>query len=241
MAAKHAGRAGAGQALGTADFVQALRACSDRYWDKHPFHIRMHEGRLSRAEVQAWTANRYYYQKSIVLKDAAILSNCPDAEVRREWVNRIIYHDGRDRGEGGQDQWVRLAVATGLSAAEVLDDRHVAPGVRFAVDAYVDFARRHPWIESVAASLTELFAPDLMTARLATLRQHYPWIDPDGLTYFEQRPAQAAKDCDYTLDLVIRHCVTWDQQQRAMAALEFKCDVLWGILDAIEHRFCHEH
>jgi len=226
---------GGESALSETDFVKALHQRFDRYWDKHPFHQRMHEGRLSRRQIQAWAANRYYYQKSIPLKDAAILSNCPDPDVRRRWIERIIYHDGRLPGEGGLDQWVRLAMATGLSEEEILDDRSVLPGVRFAVDAYVDFARARPWIESVAASLTEMFAPDLMNERLAVLRRHYNWIDPAGLAYFEQRPARAAKEGEYALELVTRHCVTAEEQRRAVAALDFKCDVLWSLLDAIEH------
>jgi len=221
--------------LGEPEFVEALRERSARYWHKHSFHIRMHEGQLSRREIQMWAANRYYYQKSVPIKDAAILSNCPDPDVRRHWIERIIYHDGLAGDEGGRDRWVRLAMATGLSEDEILDDRHVIPGVRFAVDAYVNFARTRPWIESVAASLTELFAPDLMRERLAALRRHYEWIDPAGLAYFEGRPAQATKEGAYALELVTRHCVTAEQRERALAALDFKCDVLWSLLDSIEH------
>src|SRR5919198_2005258 len=152
-------------------FVAALRAQSQRYHDQHPFHIAMNDGRLSRRQIQGWVANRFYYQASIPRKDAAILSNCPDLRVRRRWVRRILDHDGTAGGEGGVEAWLRLGEAVGLTREEMRDERHLVPGVRFAVDAYVTFARTRPWVEAVASSLTELFAPDLMTERLAAFER----------------------------------------------------------------------
>ena len=163
------------------DFVETLRAHSRRYHDQHPFHVRMNAGRLSRRQIRGWVANRFYYQENIPRKDAAILANCPDVEVRRRWIRRIVDHDGRYAGKGGIEAWLRLGEAAGLSREEVRDHRHLVPGVRFAVDAYVTFARTRPWVEAVASSLTELFAPDLMAARLAAFERWYPWIDPGGL------------------------------------------------------------
>jgi pyrroloquinoline-quinone synthase len=218
-------------------FVAALRAHSQRYHDQHPFHVRMNAGRLSRHEIQGWVANRYYYQECIPLKDAAILSNCPDREVRRRWISRILDHDGTTGVEGGIEAWLRLGEAVGLTLEEVCDHRHLVPGVRFAVDAYVTFARTRPWVEAVAASLTELFAPDLMAERLAAFERCYPWIDPDGLAYFRARLDQAPRDSEHALEVVIEHCRTPAERERALAALSFKCDVLWSMLDAVDKAF----
>jgi pyrroloquinoline-quinone synthase len=218
-------------------FVDALRGQSQRYHHKHPFHVLMNEGRLSRAQIQSWVANRFYYQKSIPIKDAAILSNTPDPAIRRRWIGRIVDHDGAAEGQGGIEAWLRLAEAVGLSRPEVLDERHVVPGVRFAGDAYVTFARTRPWIEAVAASLTELFAPDLMSERIAAFERYYTWVDPAGLAYFKARLQQAPRDATYALELVTRYCRTHEQQERAIAALSFKCDVLWSMLDAIHHAY----
>ncbi|SFL56887.1 pyrroloquinoline-quinone synthase PqqC [Geodermatophilus ruber] len=218
----------------TADFVAALRAQALRYHDRHPFSRRMNEGALSRGEIRSWVANRFYYQANIPRKDAAILANCPDREVRRRWIRRIHDHDGTAEGEGGIEAWLRLGEAVGLSREEVEDERHVVPGVRFAVDAYVTFARTRPWVEAVASSLTELFAPDLMAERLAAFERHYPWIDPEGLAYFRARLRQAPRDSEHALEVVTARCRTPDQRAAAVAALSFKCDVLWSMLDAID-------
>jgi pyrroloquinoline-quinone synthase len=194
----------------------------------------MNAAELAPAEVRRWVANRFYYQKSIPLKDAAILSNCPDHQVRRQWIQRIIDHDGRSEGEGGIEAWLRLGEAAGLSREVLLSEQQVLPGVRFAVDAYVNFCRTRSWIEAVAASLTELFGPDAIRVRLAALEAHYPWIDPAGFDYFRTRLKQAPQDARYALDLVLHHCRTWETQERAVQALSFKCDVLWSQLEAIE-------
>jgi pyrroloquinoline-quinone synthase len=221
----------------TDSFVAALRAQSRRYHDQHPFHVRMNDGRLSRRQIQGWVANRFYYQANIPRKDAAILANCPDREVRRRWIRRILDHDGTRSGEGGIEAWLRLGEAAGLTREEVCDERHLVPGVRFAVDAYVTFARTRPWVEAVASSLTELFAPDLMAERLAAFERFYPWIDRDGLAYFRGRLVQAPRDADYALEVVTEHCRSTEEQARAVTALSFKCDVLWSILDAIDRAY----
>jgi pyrroloquinoline-quinone synthase len=221
----------------TGSFTAALCAQSQRYHAQHPFHIKMHEGLLSRRQIQGWVANRFYYQESIPRKDAAILANCPDREVRRRWIQRILDHDGRAGEEGGIEAWLRLAEGVGLTRVEVLDERHLVPGVRFAVDAYVTFARTRPWVEAVASSLTELFAPDLMAERLTALERYYPWIDRDSLGYFRSRLSQAPHDSEHALHVVTEHCRSADEQARAVAALSFKCDVLWSILDAIDQAF----
>ena len=194
----------------------------------------MDAGELTREELRRWVANRFYYQVCIPLKDAAIMSNCPEVEVRREWISRIVDHDGTEAGGGGIESWLRLGEALGVSRAELRSERHVLPAVRFAVDAYVNFARQRPWIEAVASSLTELFGPSAIKVRLAALEEHYPWIDPAGLQYFRDRLVLAPRDADYALRLVVERCVTREQQERAVAALKFKTEVLWAQLEAIE-------
>jgi pyrroloquinoline-quinone synthase len=219
----------------TADeFVARLRAQGTRYHNLHPFHVRMDAGELTREELQRWVANRFYYQECIPIKDAAILSNCPEVAVRREWIQRIVDHDGTAEGTGGIESWLRLGEALGVTRAELVSERHVLPGVRFAVDAYVNFARQRPWVEAVASSLTELFGPGAIKVRLAALERHYAWIDPAGLQYFRDRLVQAPRDAEYALRLVVERCRTAEQQERAVAALKFKTEVLWAQLEAIE-------
>jgi pyrroloquinoline-quinone synthase len=216
------------------EFVARLRAQGTRYHNLHPFHRRMDAGELTREELQRWVANRFYYQKCIPLKDAAILANCPEIEVRREWIGRIIDHDGTTEGTGGIESWLRLGEALGVSRDQLLSEQRVLPAVRYAVDAYVSFARQKPWIEAVASSLTELFGPAAIRVRLEALERHYEWIDSAGLEYFRARLVQAPRDAQYALDLTVEHSRTRDQQEAAVAALRFKTEMLWAQLDAIE-------
>lgn len=219
-------------------FIAKLREIGGRaYHDKHPFHVAMNEGRLSREALRGWVANRFYYQCNIPLKDAAILSNCPLREVRRVWIHRIVDHDGNSQNEGGIEAWLRLGQACGLSRDELLQDRHLQPGVRAAVDSYVDLARTKPWPVAIASSLTELFAPDLMTTRLAAFEKFYSWIDAAGLDYFRRRITQARRDSDEALEIAVEHCDTRELQDAALRALEFKCNVLWSMLDAIHQAY----
>lgn len=217
------------------EFEGMLRAVGRNYWDKHPFHQRMDAGELDPAHLRAWAANRWYYQRSLPQKDAAIVANCPLPEIRRRWLPRIAYHDGTTDGDGGCARWLVLAEAVGLSREEITDERHVLPGVRFAVDSYVTFARTRPWIEGVASSLTELFAPQAMAARTAALKQHYSWINHDALGYFDSRINRAREECADALNIVLSHCPSRQHQDAAVRALEFKTEVLWSMLDAIEH------
>lgn len=220
-------------ALTDDEFIAELRGLSSRYWGDHPFHARLHAGELSRAELRRWAANRWYYQSVLPRKDAAIIANCPEREVRRLWVDRIGYHDGRDGVEGGADRWLRLCEALGLGRDEVLGLRHLLPGVRFAVDAYVNFARDRPWLEAVASGLTEMFSGHLMRRRFDDMLASYDWIDAADLAYFSDRVTAVSDEGKTTLDIVVRHCRTREQQRAAVAALSFKCDVLWSMLDAI--------
>jgi pyrroloquinoline-quinone synthase len=217
------------------ELVERLRAQGTRYHNVHPFHVRMDAGQLTREELQRWVANRFYYQVCIPLKDAAIVSNCPEIAVRRAWIGRIIDHDGTAPGTGGIESWLRLGEALAVPRDELVSERRVLPAVRYAVDAYVNFARQKPWVEAVASSLTELFGPGAIRTRLAALEAHYPWIDPAGLQYFRDRLVQAPRDAEYALGVVLERCVTREQQERAVAALKFKTEVLWAQLEAIEH------
>lgn len=219
------------------EFLAALRGLSHRYWGTHPFHDRMHAGELTDHELRTWAANRWYYQSVLPCKDAAIISNCPVPEIRRAWLDRIVYHDGPvgdPAADSGRERWLRLCEAVGLDRAEVLDERHVVPGVRFAVDAYVTFARTRPWVEAVASGLTEMFSGHLMRRRVGDMLAGYPWIRREDLAYFTNRIEAVSGEGKSTVDIVVRYCRTREQQDAALAALSFKCDVLWSMLDAIE-------
>jgi len=219
------------------EFEERLRAEGAAYHIHHPFNRMLNGGRASVEQIRGWVANRYAYQAAIPVKDAAIVSNCPDRAVRRAWTRRILDHDGHGENAGGIEAWLRLAEAVGLRRDEVEDQRHVVPGVRFAVDAYVDFARRRPWQEAVCASLTELFAPAIHRQRLANWPEHYRWIDPDGLQYFRDRIGQAGRDVEEGLAITLDHFRCAAQQRRALAVLRFKLDVLWAINDALATRY----
>jgi pyrroloquinoline-quinone synthase len=214
-----------------------LRSFSRSYYANHPFHQLMHEGRLTPRQLQGWVANRLAYQRAIPRKDAAIISNCPDPAVRREWMQRIVDHDGTGPGTGGIEMWIRLGEALGVPREEMEDERHVLPGVRFAAEAYVTFCKTRPWIEAVASSLTELFAPDLMRKRIAAFPEHYPWIKPEALEYFQSRLVQAPRDSQQGLRLVQQHCTTVETQLRAFEALAFKLEMLWVMIDTIHHAY----
>jgi pyrroloquinoline-quinone synthase len=223
--------------LSPAELEQQLRAIGpERYHHKHPFHLLMHEGKLTREQLQAWALNRYYYQSRIPIKDAIILSRSADAVFRRAWLKRIIDHDGSLGHPGGIEKWVRLAEATGLERTDVISERKILPGVRYAVDAYLDLVSRGTLLEAVASSLTELFSRDLISLRIDALRQHYPWLD-SGLTYFTARLTQAPEDAAFALDYVTRNAFTREQQESAIVALRRKCDILWAQLDAIHFAY----
>jgi len=224
--------------VSTSEFEARLRAIGERrYHHLHPFNQRMHAGELSKEEFRGWVINRFYYQVNLPIKDAFILTKLPSREDRRRWITRITDHDGTADGEGGIEWWLRLGEAVGVHRDELMSRESMLPDVRFAVDAYVNFCRTRPWLEAVASAMTELFAPGLIARRIDDLLAHYPWIDPDGLIYFRARLKQQPKDIDHLLELVLNSAHTEDEQERCVAALEFKCDVLWAILDAIEHAY----
>jgi len=204
-----------------------------RYHDRHPFHVRMHKGELSREEIQCWVRNRYYYQTRIPIKDALMVSKSEDPAFRRAWMRRIVDHDGARDGEGGLALWLKLAEGVGLEPKEVQSLNGVLPGVRFACDAYVQLVRERSLVEAVASSLTEFFAPDLMSKRIAAWETHYPWVDRAVLDYFRSRVPRARRDSEEALAFVIANATTRELQDRCIESLVRKCEILWCLLDAV--------
>lgn len=219
--------------LPEAQFVARFHAIGEeRYHHKHPFHLMMHEGKLTRGQLQAWALNRYYYQSRIPIKDATILARSEDAEFRRAWRKRIFDHDGDATHPGGIEKWLRLVEATGLTRDQALRGDAILPAVRYAVDAYLELVRSATFLEAVASSLTELFSGKLIALRMDALRRYYPWLS-GGLDYFQGRLTQAPEDADFALAWVVKHARTREQQELALAALRAKCNILWAQLDAV--------
>jgi len=221
------------QRVAPAELEARLRAIGpERYHHRHPFHLLMHEGKLTRGQLQAWALNRYYYQSIIPLKDAIIVSRSEDAAFRRAWRKRIVDHDGDGIHPGGIEKWILLAEATGLDREQVTSQRGILPAVYYAVNGYLDLVSKHTFLEAVASSLTELFSRDLIALRIDRLRQHYPWLS-GGLAYFDARLTQAPEDAQFALAWVIKHARTQAEQELALGALRAKCDILWAQLDAL--------
>lgn len=220
-----------------AEFEAHLRAKGAAYHRHHPFNVRMNRGDCSPEQLRGWVANRFYYQINIPLKDAAILANCPERDTRRRWVIRLLDHDGQEGDAGGIEAWVRLGEAVGLTRDQLWSLSRVVPGVRFAVDAYVNFARRAPWQEAVCACLTEMFAADIHRDRLANWPIHYPWIASDGLAYFRSRISLAERDVVHGLEVTLDYFTSRTQQHRALDILQFKLDILWSMLDSIDQAY----
>lgn len=215
------------------EFEARLRDKERYYHIHHPFHVLMNSGKLDRHAIQGWVANRFYYQISIPIKDAAILANCPVREVRREWVKRILDHDGAEGDAGGIEAWLQLGEAVGIEREDLWSLTRVLPGVRFAVDAYVNFARRASWQEAACSSLTELFAPTIHQQRLDRWPEYYPWIEPSAYAYFRKRLSEARRDVEHGLAITLEHFRHRAQQEQALGILQFKLDVLWSMLDAM--------
>jgi pyrroloquinoline-quinone synthase len=216
------------------EFEEKLREKGKGYHIYHPFHVMMYEGKLTKEQLQCWVANRFYYQIAIPMKDGAILSNCPDVEVRKQWIVRITDHDGVGDNVGGIEAWIQLGHAVGLSREDIVSLKMVSPGVRFAVDAYINFAKQRPWQESVCSSLTELFAPHIHQQRISSWPTMYPWIKEEGLTYFKKRLTEARRDVEQGLGVTLDYFSTSrEMQMKALEILQFKLNVLWVIADSI--------
>jgi coenzyme PQQ biosynthesis protein C len=224
--------------LAPGELEARLRAIgAERYHDRHPFHRLLHDGKLSRGQVQAWALNRYYYQSRIPLKDASLIARADNPGLRRAWRQRLVDHDGAEDGGGGIERWLKLTQGLGLDRDYVTSTRGILPATRFAVDAYIHFVRERTLLEAVASSLTELFAPTIISARLSGMLGNYSFVTRETLAYFDARLTQAPRDADFALDYVKQEARTPEQQQAVMAALVFKCDVLWAQLDALHHAY----
>jgi pyrroloquinoline-quinone synthase len=229
--------------ISPAELEAAIRAVgAERYHDKHPFHRLLHGGRLGKGQVQAWALNRYCYQAGVPRKDAALMSRVHERDLRREWVHRILDHDGSSQGngggeEGGIERWLVLTDALGLDRAYVVSMQGALPATRFAVEAYVNFVRERTLVEAVASSLTELFAPQIHRERISGMLESYDFIGERAMQYFRRRLDQANRDADFALAYVKEHAVTPEAQQAAIEAVRFKCNVLWAQLDALHHAY----
>ena len=208
-----------------------------RYHRLHPFHHLLHGGDCTKGQVQAWALNRYYYQAMIPIKDANLIARCSDSDLRRNWRSRLVDHDGESGADGGIERWLRLTEGLGLDRDYVVSERGLLPATRFAVDAYVHFAREKTLLEAVASCLTEMFSPEIISERIEGMLQNYDFVSRDTLAYFIKRPPQAERDSDFALAYVKRNAKTPREQQLVLKALEFKCDVLWAMLDALHHAY----
>jgi pyrroloquinoline-quinone synthase len=223
--------------LPEAEFVTCLHAIgAERYHHQHPFHLLMHEGKLTRGQLQAWALNRYYYQSRIPIKDATVLARSEDPAFRRAWRKRIVDHDGDATHPGGIEKWLKLVEATGLRQEQAIQAEGILPATRYAVEAYIHLVRSRSMLEAVASSLTEMFSPTLISLRVDKLRQHYPWL-ASGLDYFQARLTQAPEDSTFALAWVVAHVRTREEQDLALGALRAKCDILWAQLDALYYSY----
>ncbi len=210
---------------------------AERYHDKHPFHQLLHSGALNKGQVQAWALNRYCYQAAVPRKDAALIARTDDRQLRRDWVKRILDHDGYGGEEGGIERWLVLTDGLGLNRQYVTSMAGALPATRFAVEAYVHFVQEHTLVEAVASSLTELFAPKIHRERISGMLENYDFIGEPVMAYFRRRLTQATDDAGFALDYVKYHAVTLDAQGACIDAVRFKCDVLWAQLDALYHAY----
>ncbi len=224
--------------LSPGELEAALRDIgAKRYHRLHTFHGLLHGGKCTKGQVQAWALNRYYYQAMIPIKDASLIARCEDSAVRREWRSRLVDHDGEREGDGGIARWLMLTDGLGLERDYVISLRGLLPGTRFAVEAYVRFVREKTLLEAIASSLTEMFSPIIINERMAGMLANYDFITAETMSYFDKRPPQAQRDADFTLNYVKLNAKTLEQQQAVLAALEFKCGVLWAMLDALYHAY----
>jgi coenzyme PQQ biosynthesis protein C len=208
-----------------------------RYHRLHPFHHMLHGGKCTKGQVQAWALNRYYYQAMIPVKDASLIARCLDSDIRREWRSRLVDHDGTAAGEGGIARWLKLTDGLGLDRDYVTSLRGLLPTTRFAVEAYVHFVAEKTLLEAIASSLTELFSPAIIGERIEGMLKNYDFVTTETMAYFSARPPQARRDSEFALDYVKENAKTPGQQALALKALEFKCDVLWAMLDALYHAY----
>lgn len=220
--------------LSPAEFEARLKAVgAERYHNLHPFHRLLHGGKLNKGQVQAWALNRYIYQSRIPIKDAIIVSRLPTPELRATWRQRLEDHDGTDGSDGGVARWLKLTDGLGLERATVVSEASALPATIFAADAYVHFVRDRSVLEAVASSLTELFAPKIIAERVEGMLAGYDFVSRETLAYFAARLTQAPRDSDFALRYCQETAGTREEQKLCIAALVFKCNVLWAMLDAL--------
>ena len=225
--------------MSVAEFEAAIRAVGpERYHDLHPFHHMLHGGKMNKGQVQAWALNRYCYQAAVPRKDAAFISRVHDRELRREWLHRVLDHDGQPPDEiGGIERWLLLTDGLGLDREYVISRRGALPATVFAVEAYVTFVREQPLTVAVASSLTELFAPKIHKERIIGMLEGYKFINDDVLAYFKRRLTQAPRDADFALQYVLKNAKTREEQDACVDAVRFKCNVLWVQQDALYNAY----
>lgn len=224
------------------EFEAAIRAVgAERYHDKHPFHKLLHGGKLQKEQVQAWALNRYCYQAAVPRKDAALMSRVHDVALRREWMHRLVDHDGLGDDPGGIERWLVLTDGLGLNRDYVMSMRGALPATRFAVEAYVRFVREEPLVVAVASSLTELFAPKIHKERISGMLENYDFIDDAVMAYFKRRLNQAPRDADFALEYIKQNAKNRHEQEACIDAVRFKCDVLWVQLDALYNAYVEGH
>ncbi|HET6321105.1 MAG TPA: pyrroloquinoline-quinone synthase PqqC [Hyphomicrobium sp.] len=240
---RESGTREASELMPVAEFEAAIRAVgAERYHDKHPFHHMLHGGQLKKPQVQAWALNRYCYQSAVPRKDAALISRLYDRELRREWVHRLLDHDGFGEEEGGIERWLVLTDGLGLDRNYVISMKGALPATKFAVESYVTFVREQPITVAIASSLTELFAPKIHKERISGMLENYPdFIDDKVMAYFKRRLTQAPRDADFALGYVLKNAKTRDEQEACVDAVRFKCNVLWSQLDALQHAYVEGH
>ena len=224
--------------LSPAEFEARLRTIgAERYHNLHPFHRLLHGGQLNRGQVQAWALNRYIYQARIPVKDAIIVSRLPTADLRRTWRQRLEDHDGSAPGEGGLERWLKLTDGLGLDRDVVISEQQALSATIFAADAYVHFVRERSVLEAIASSLTEMFSPGIIAERVEGMLRAYDFIAKETLAYFNARLTQAPRDADFALNYCLELASTRQEQDACLAALTFKCNVLWSMLDALHHAY----
>ncbi len=208
------------------------RSLEPRYFLNHPFMKLFYAGRLTNEQIRAWIVNRFYYQKQMPLKDSIILANCTDTAARKLWLQRLMKREGVGGYRGDVEGWAMLAEAAGISR-KTLENTEVLPGVRFAVDAYLNFVKTVSWVEGVAASLPELLAVNELPKRIEALRRHYGWIGREGVEFFIERLSYIKEDIELVLELLTTHIRNNIMLKKCFEAARYNCNVHWSMLDAI--------
>ena len=87
---------------------------------------------------------------------------------------------------------------------------------------------------AVASSLTELFAPDLMSKRSRPGNSTTPGSAPRRSAYFRGRVPRARRDGEEALAFVVANATSRALQEACVAALVRKTEILWHLLDCVQ-------